>query len=227
MRSVHRFLFVFLAATAVHADTGFPRDQVSFQVSVSEEVDNDLLVVRLFVQHEARRQADTADRVNKDMAWALAEARKVAAVKAQTLDYRTSPLYEKREIRGWQTRQSLQLESADAAALTELMGTLQERLGVESLGYEVSPQVREVVEQRLTDAAIGKFSARAARIAAAFGRAGYGLMSVHIDTQGARPPIAYRGRALAMQAEVADPSVEAGQQTVTVTVNGSIELEGD
>ena len=38
------------------------------------------------------------------------------------------------------------------------------------------------------------------------------------------PPVAYAGRALAMKAEAAAPTIEAGTQSVEVTVSGTIEL---
>ncbi len=213
------------ALTATAAELPREANRVSFQVSVSEDIASDLLVVRMFVQHQARQQAQAANRVNEDMAWALALAKSVTAVRAQTLDYRTNPVYQERRIESWQTRQTLRLESADMGALTALLGTLQERLAIESLGYEISDDVRAAAEERLIARAIENFSARAAGITTAFGRDRYTLVNLGINTQGeAPPPIAYRGRALAMQAEVAAPSIEAGQQSLSVAINGTIEL---
>lgn len=214
-----------LSAAVSAAELPREDNRVSFQVSASEDIASDLLVVRLFVQHQAHQQAQAANRVNEDMAWALALAKNVAAVRAQTLDYRTNPVYQERRIEAWQTRQSLRLESADMGALTALLGTLQERLSIESLGYEISAGVRAAAEERLIVRAIENFSARAARITAAFGRNAYTLINLSINTEGGpRPLVAYRGRALAMQAEVAEPSIEAGQQSLGVGINGTIEL---
>ncbi|MGE0486121.1 MAG: SIMPL domain-containing protein [Gammaproteobacteria bacterium] len=230
MKRITCALALGLASLVAHAeDAGPRRNLVSLSVSASEEVASDLLVVRMTVLHEAAKQATTADRVNEDMAWALAAARAVGAVKAQTLDYRTTPVYEERQIRAWRTQQSLRLESADTVALTGLLGTLQERLAVESIGYEISPAAREAAEQRLIDSAIAAFRGRAAQVARAFGRQDYGVVNVNVGTSGYQPPppMAYAGRALAMKAEVADPSIAAGEQLVTVDVNGTIELGGN
>lgn len=226
MYRVPALLYLLLAiCLPLHAEQVPTYNRISFSVSAAAEVDSDLLVVRLFTQHEARQQADAANKVNADMAWALAQAKAVSVVKAQTLDYRTNPVYNDRKIRAWQTRQSLRLESADNAALTRLLGQLQTRLAIESVGYEISPAVRRDVEQRLTAEAIEQFSARAGRIAQSFGRGGYRLVNLNINSQGGqRPPVAFRGRAMSMQAEVADPSIAAGQQSIAVTLNGSIEL---
>jgi len=216
------------AAVCAADDDGPRRNLVSLSVSASEEVDSDLLVVRMTVTHEAIQQAQAASRVNADMAWALEAARAVPAVEAQTLDYRTHPVYEERRIRAWRVQQALRLESTDRDALTRLLGTLQERLAMEAIGYEVSPAVREAVEERLIEAALRRFSARAERIARAFGRQGYGLVNVNVGTSGYHPPpMPFEGRALAMKADMAEPSIEAGQQTLSVNVDGTIELRAE
>lgn len=230
MSSMQRILPLALAALllpavgAAHSHDPVER-LVSISVSVSEEVPNDTLVVRMYVQHEARQQAPAARRVNEDMAWALEKAKAVSAVKSQTLDYRTNPVYRDRRLESWRTRQSLRLESADAQALTELMGVLQERLSIESVGYEVSDAVREAAQARLIDAAVAKFRARAQQVAGAFGSPGYTLVRVDVHTQDhAPPPVALRGRAMAMSADEAAPAIEAGEQTVSVTASGTIQL---
>jgi predicted secreted protein len=222
-------LTLLAAAPVVADDDGPQRNLVSLSVSASEEVDSDLLVVRLYAHHESSRQAEAASRVNETMSWALGEAQRIDAVKATTLDYRTNPVYEDRRIRAWRVQQSLRLESGDRAALTQLLATLQERLAIESLGHEVSPAVREATEERLIEAAIARFRERAGRVTQAFGRASYGLVNVNVGSSGyqPRPPVAYAGRMLAMEAKVAEPNIEPGQQTITVDVNGTIELSVD
>ncbi|MEQ8662940.1 MAG: SIMPL domain-containing protein [Gammaproteobacteria bacterium] len=227
--SIILLLCAIVALPAVADDDGPRRNLVSLSVAASEEVDSDLLVVRLSAQHESSRQAEAANRVNETMSWALAAAAAVAAVEATTLDYRTNPVYEERRIRAWRVQQSLRLESADRSALTALLGTLQERLAIESLGYEVSDAVREATEERLIERAIAAFRARAARVTTAFGRSGYGLVNVNLGSSGYQPhpPMPYQGRMLAMEAKVAEPAIEAGQQTITVNVDGTIELALD
>lgn len=226
LRIIILSLCVLASAGAMATDADTPkRNLVSLSVSASEDVDSDLLVVHLAVTHEAVKQSQAANRVNEDMAWALTAARQVGAVKVQTLDYRTNPVYDDRRITAWRTQQSLRLESADRTALTDLLGTLQERLAIESVGYEVSAGVRQATEERLIDAAIQRFGSRAERVTRAFGRTRYSLVNANVSSSGYQPPpMPYQGRALAMKAEMADPSIEAGQQTLSVTVDGTIEL---
>ncbi len=214
-------------AAASHAEDNAPnRNLVSLTVSAKEDVASDLLVVRLFVEQDAREQATAADVVNKTMAAALAIAKGSKGVKAQTLDYRSDPIYDdQQKISSWRVHQGLRLESADHDGLTALLGKLQSSLAIESVGYEVSDNLRETVVERLTDEAIKRFSTRAQKIAQSFGRKSYTLVNANLDQRGNMPqPMLYAGRAMAMKADVASPAIEAGTQAIEVAVNGTIEL---
>jgi len=215
-----------VAPMAAGADSHEPaRNLVTLSASAKEDVASDLLVIQLFVEHEAREQAAAANQVNADMSWALATAKAINAVKAQTLDYRTHPVYDEQRVTGWRVHQALRLESADHGALTNLLGTLQQKLAIESVAYQISDSVRSAVTERLTAEAIKRFMARARKIADAFGRGGYTLVNVNIDSHGfTPPPMPYDGRALAMQAEVANPAIAPGQQALEVGITGTIEL---
>ncbi|MBK8958534.1 MAG: SIMPL domain-containing protein [Proteobacteria bacterium] len=225
-----KFLYcaLFLAFTvSTHAADNTPnRNLVSFSASAKEDVASDVLVARLFVEQDAREQAKAADAVNQAMAKALATARQTKGVKAQTLDYRSDPIYdEQQKIASWRVHQGLRLESAQHDTLTALLGSLQGGLAIEAVSYEISDSLREAVTERLTDAAIKRFSERAQKVAASFGRKGYTLVNANLDQRGNLPqPMMYAGRAMAMKAEVANPAIEAGTQSVEVVINGTIEL---
>ena len=177
------------------------------------------------VEHESAHQHQAATQVNADMQWALKLVKEVSAIKSQTLDYRSNPIYDKRTIKAWRLRQSLSLESADHDAVTSLLGQLQKRLAIESVSYRVSPAVRKEAEGRLVDKALHRMTSRAEQVTKSLGRASYELVSVNISSGGGRPPpIAYAGRALAMSAEKAAPSIESGEQTLSAQVNATIEL---
>ena len=215
----------YCAGAMAEDDPNPNRNLVSFTVSAEEEVANDLLVVRLFSEHESAHQHQAATQVNADMQWALKLVKEVSAIKSQTLDYRSNPIYDKRTIKAWRLRQSLSLESADHDAVTSLLGQLQKRLAIESVSYRVSPAVRKEAEGRLVDKALHQMTSRAEQVTKSLGRASYELVSVNISSGGGRPPpIAYAGRALAMSAEKAAPSIESGEQTLSAQVNATIEL---
>ena len=219
-------LLLFVLSQGVTADDGNHANRVSFSVTATEQVSTDTLVVRLFAQHEAKSQRKAADEVNTVMSWALAKASSAADVKAQTLDYRTNPQYDQRKIRAWQVRQTLRLQSTNPGALTELLSDLQERLGVESMQYTISKNLRDVVERRLVQQAIADFTAQAKLIASSFNFDSYRLIDSQIGAQGASVPrpMAFQARAMSVQNEMAAPAIESGEQDVTVRVSGTIEL---
>lgn len=213
---------LWFAARAEEAPT---YDRVSISVSEQDEIANDTLIAVLYVQREGTKQSEVADAVNKTMRAALDTARAVDAVNVQTLGYVTSPVYNRETITGWRARQSLRLDSGDSVALTQLVGTLQETLAVESITYAVSPAARRSAETRLIVAAMQAFKQRATLVATQLGRTGYRIVHVDVSAGGfAPPPMPMRAMAMARAAEIAPPAVEAGEQTLSVTISGTIEV---
>jgi len=221
-------LFVCVAMTSALAHDAAPTyDRINFQVSASQEVTNDTLVAVMYYERSGQQPTAMADDVNRTIEQAVATAKKNSAIKVQTLNYRQEPLYKNQTVIGWKVRQSIRLESTDVAALGTLIGELQKRLSVASLSYAVSPEVRARVEDTLITQALGRFAERGKLIARELGRPDYRIVSMDVATARATPgPV--RMRAVASMAEsssVAPPTLEAGVQTITVQVSGTIELE--
>jgi predicted secreted protein len=220
--------FVCVAANSALAHDAAPTyDRINFQVSASEEIENDTLVAVMYYERSGQQPTAMADDVNRTIEQAVATAKENDAIKVQTLNYRQEPLYKNQTVTGWRVRQSIRLESTDVAALGTLIGELQKRLSVASLSYAVSPEVRARVEDTLITHALGRFAERGKLIAAELGRPDYRIVGMDVATARAAPgPV--RMRAVASMAEssgVAPPSLEAGVQTITVQVSGTIELE--
>jgi predicted secreted protein len=204
-------------------------NRASFSVSATEDVANDTLVAVLTVQRDGGSARQLAAEVNQVMAWALAKAKEAPSIKVQTLDYQTSPIYQKNTVTGWRVSQSLRLEGRETAAVSDLVGVLQERLNLQQVGYEVSRERRKEVEDRLIGEAIAAFQARAKRVTADLQRRTFRLVQMDVST-GPGPMPVYRQRAMPMaMAEVAaaPPAIEAGTQTITIGVSGEIELSTD
>lgn len=212
------------AATAWSDEAPLTYDRISLNASAEAPVENDILVAVLFAQAEGPTAAQLADDVNTRIAQALDQAKAEAGVKAQTLDYLTTPVYRNNRVDGWRVSQDIRLESPDAGALSDLVGRLQQQLSIRSVGYEVSPARWAEAEDALIGEAIANFSERARRVAEAFGRKNYRIVDAHIST-GGPAPVMMRGRAMAMDAAPAPPSFDAGTQDVRVQVNGTIELQ--
>lgn len=232
VKSPLSLLALVLAVTALPAlghEAELRFNRATFSVSATEDVPNDTLVAVLAVQRDGGSARQLAAEVNQTMAWALAKAKEAPTIKVQTLDYQTSPIYQKNTVTGWRVSQSLRIEGRDKAAVGDLIGVLQERLNLQHVGYEVSRELHKEVEDRLIGEAIAAFQARAKRVAADLQRRNYRLVQMDLNTGGGPVPI-LRQRAMPMaMAEVAaaPPAIEAGTQTLTVGVSGEIELSTD
>jgi predicted secreted protein len=198
-------------------------ERVSLTAVASEAVANDLMRAVLYVERQGEDPRSLAAGVNEAMRHALDAASAEPAVTARTLHYRTTPVYERNRLTGWRVRQSMLLESPDDAVLARLVGALQDRLAVESIEHDLTPEARETAEEALIARAIAGFRQRADLVAREFGRDRYRLVEAEIHTERSAPPMG--PMRMAVMAEGAPPAVEAGEQTVSVTLRGIIELQ--
>ena len=201
-------------------------DRIQLSANAAMEVENDTLSARLYAQQEGSDLSRLADQVNRRISEAVALIKDVEGVKLQTQGYQTYPTYHQQRVTGWRVRQTIRLESQDAAKLSQLLSRLQSSLALQSLDYDVSPAQREAAEEQLMARAIGSFQRRAALVSEQLGRQDYRLVEMRINTSG-QPvqPVRMRAGMLAMESSVAPPSLEAGSQTIRVDVNGTIELQ--
>jgi predicted secreted protein len=211
------------------ADSEQAEDQVSFQVEVGRDVENDRVTAILNVTAEALKPAKLADTINSTMAWALEQAQANQKVKSRSGAYQTYPVYEDKKIVRWRGRQELQLESQDVDQLSELVGTLQSRLQMQSLQFSVSPDKRRQVEDELIEQALAAYQQRAEIIRKSLAAQGYKLLEVKIHTAGQDRPIPVRAEAASMlsRSSVSQPAMEQGTSRVNVQASGKIRLLRD
>ncbi len=214
------------AETAGHpAGDADPRNRVSFQVDRDRAVENDRVTATLRVTDEDGSAAALAERINQTMTWALAKARNTDGIEVRSGGYQTFPVTHEGKIRRWRASQELILESGSVDELTDLVGTLQEKLALAGLAFSVSAERRRGVEDELIDAALAAFLARAERIAKTLGAQGFEIVQIGIGGGGRPTPVVQRSMAMAESVRTA-PAVEAGTSRVGVNVHGTIELRG-
>jgi len=120
----------------------------------------------------------------------------------------------------------LRLESQDMTLMSDVLGKLQSDLALQSIQFTISPGSRNQQDEKLIDKALDAFENRAQQVVKKLGRKNYKIVDINISSSGAigvRPQ--YKMRAMAMEAEASAPAISAGEQTVSVTVNGNIELD--
>jgi len=199
-------------------------NRINLSVNASDEIENDTLVAQLYAQKEGQIASHLAKEINRDVEWAIQQAKQVPGITVQTLDYHTSPTYHKQSQNGWRVRQSLRLTSQDTLAMSQLIGELQQRLMIENIRYKISQKRRDDAENRLITQAIAAFKARAAGITKSWGHTNFRLVHMDINTSGREVRPMFRQEALMQSAASTPPALETGKQTVQVTANGTIEL---
>lgn len=226
IRCFFPLLLTMLWSAEVYAVDAPITDRVSFRVEAGREVQNDQVSAVLQASAEDRDAAKLADEINSAMHWALQQAKAVKGVKPQSGNYRTYPVYDNSKIVRWRGVQELHLESRDVAALSDLLGTLQARLQMQSMQFSVSMSVRDTVEDELIAEALAAFRKRASLISGSLKASGYELLDVNINSAGHPPviPMRMESRARVSAASVAPPAVEQGSSRISVQVSGAIRL---
>jgi len=200
-------------------------DIISIQAQRSMEVDNDQMYAELSVEIEGKDPAALATKVNTAMTWALNQTKKTKAVNVVTGNYYVHAVYNKNEISHWRASQMLNLKSKDVTEITRLIGVLQNRLLLKSMGFTISPQTRDDVENELIGESLDAFKKRADIVTSNLGAKGYRIVDISINSPGGAPPPRPLMRAMAMEAKVTAPAVEPGMSNITVVVAGTIQLQ--
>jgi predicted secreted protein len=216
-------IFALLITGFSQADTPPRYNQVHLSAQQSESIDNDTMHVTLSTYSEIPDPARLAETINTDMEWALKLARAVKDVDISTRNYRTYPVQHKNKLKIWRGQQDLVLESRDSGRLGKLVTKLQERLQVNAMHFTVSKSKRQQVENRLIDAAMDAFKARADIARKNLGASDYKMVNLSINISGHRPPIPLYARAASMEAK-SSVAVEAGESEISVTVSGTVEM---
>ncbi len=209
------------AAKPVALQTAGPLIELSAEAR--RAAPNDLARASAFSEATDSNPRDLAKKVNAVIAQALNTARAHPTVKVQSAGTHTWPNYDKGgRITAWRMRSSLQLESRDITALTELLGQLQGSMGVGQVAFMPSPETLHRVEDAAIVDAIAAFEARAKLVAGSLKKS-WKLKQLNIGhAGGGRPP--FMPMARAALASDAIP-VEAGESQISITVSGQIELE--
>jgi|GEM_PF-26974 len=208
--------------------------QVSLSAEASREIEHDLMRVTLYTQVEGEHPAELAKITTNRLNTAIAKAREVKAVNLQSGNRSTSPVYSRNgeKILKWRESAELHLESQDMTALATLTSELLgDELSMGRRSFSVSREKRVANEDSLTQEAIAAFRARAQLAAEALGYQQWRLVQMNLDGRNinARPLMA-RAQSMdmldmaAMDSGFINQQIEAGRSTLSVRVDGVIEV---
>lgn len=212
------------------AETPPPQGVVGLAASASVEVTKDLLSVTFSTTREGADAASVQSQLKQALDAALAEAKKAAKpgqLEVQTGNFSLYPRYApKGGISGWQGSAELIVEGRDMPAIGALTGRIT-TMTIARVGYGLSRELREKVEAEVSAQAIGRFRAKAADYTKQFGYGGYVIREVSVNADSpvmmAAAPV-LRAKAMSAPADESLP-VEAGKGTVTVNVNGTVQMK--
>lgn len=206
-----------------------PENVVHLSASASDEVPLDTLRIVFGTRREGPEAAPVQAQLAQALEAALAEARKAVrpgAVEVRTGNFSLAPRYvPKGGTSGWVGSAELIVEGRDSEAIAALAGRLQ-TMSITATGWSLSGVQQEKTEEAMAAQAIAEFRAKADRTARLFGFTGWLLREVTVGADGpppGMPRMALSARAAGAAMEAALP-VEAGQASVGVTVQGSIQL---
>lgn len=221
---------VFIAALMLiyhtTATANEPVGLISIQATASEDVVTDTMVAHIAIEDEQSDPAQLAQRINSRMAWAHAIVSEYADVQLIGGNYSSYPVYDKRIFQHWRGSQQFSLKSKNAPQLGQLVGQLQDKLLIKSLSYQISTELSRKTQEQLIKQAIDAFKSRADIVRQQLGSSAYSIYRMDIQTNQQGGPIMPRTRL--MMADSMESSVAAtlnpGQETILVTVTGTIQL---
>ena len=225
MKTLITLLLLGLSTSLYAHETDSHYDRIHLSASAQQQIDNDTIIATLYAEEEGGEPAALADRVNRKISDAVDTIRRHADIKLQTGSYTTSPVYHKNKINRWRVRQTIRLESGNMMEVSALLGQLQQQLALQAMQFAVSPELKNRTIDALISKALAAFDARAKAVVKQLGRKAYKIVDLNIATPAGARPYAMMARGVMMDASVAAPVVEAGEQTIQLTVNGEIELE--
>ena len=223
-------LCTFLAACSIVAlaDPIDLRPTLQLEASASATAPEDVAHATLFVESENEDAVIAQKQVNRVLSAAIAKSKLLSSVDSKTGRAHTRPIYGKDgRITAWRVRGELVLESKAHAVLSQLVTKLVETMSVDSLGFSLSEESRNAIQQSLQAEAITTFKSKAQTAAKQFGYSQYTLGKVQLIFNNAIPsprPMAFMAKSTAMEA--ASPiSMESGKTMVIVSVSGTVHLE--
>ncbi|MGY8811076.1 MAG: SIMPL domain-containing protein [Pseudomonadales bacterium] len=205
-------------------------NQVSLHAQVEQSVNHDTMRVTLFTEAQDKDPAKLAEQITRTLNDGLKTARAQDQVEVSSGNRSSQPVYDdKREnIIGWRERGEIIIEGSDFAAISTLTGELLGDLSLADMQFSLSAESRSSTEDTLVADAIEAFKSRANIATRSLGGAGYKIVNLNLNTQFMQP-MRYRGQqkmAMAADMEMSSPEVEGGQSDVTVSADGTIEVQG-
>ena len=204
-------------------------NRVSLSAEASQEVSNNYITVVLYTEQQNANPATVAQQTTQLLNSALTRAQSFDAVKVSLGSRQSYPVYSDngQKITAWRERGEIRLEGTDFAETAKLTGELLGTLNMGQMQFSVSPPVRKQHENTLYKEAISAFRERAELITQAMGGKSYRIVDLNLNSSGGfAPPYPRMMMAAKMEAD-STPNLAPGTQQISLTANGTIEVQAD
>lgn len=124
----------------------------------------------------------------------------------------------------WQGSAQVVVQGGDFDRILGTVGDVQ-TMTVQNMQFGLSPATRHKAGEQAKFQAIKAFGKEAQEVSTAFGFKSYALREVHVGNQGAGAPVYMQRRAQYGAEAGADVAGQAGQENVSATVRGSIQMK--
>jgi predicted secreted protein len=206
-----------------------PQNIVTLDATVQTQIVPDMAVIVMAVERNAADPTAVTSEINQIIAAGLKEAKATAGVIASTGAFNTQPRWDNKGQRtGWTVRAELMLRGKDFGVLGKLAGKLSGTMQIANNFFEVSPELKQAEEEKLIEQGLGAFQSKARAASKSLGFTAFTLREVHLGsaTVGGegRPRPMMMQSAKTMSDSAAPMSLEAGPTTLSLTVNGSVQM---
>ncbi len=204
---------------------------LNLSATETEKVPQDLLVASLRIEVDSADLTEVQGKINLAMQTALDLAKGQKDIKTTTGAYSVYPYDptppEKQQAgvksQRWRGQQTIDLQSLKSEPLLKLTGQLQEKgFAMNNLGYTLSPEKYESVQDGLLSKALVKLQAKAELAAKGLGKTHVEMLDVNLSPSGPVYPM-YARAEMAMDAGMAKsmpaPVVAAGESDVSLSVS--------
>lgn len=205
--------------------TGAPT--LTLQASAASEVEQDIVRITLAAEFEAKSQSKATTDLTAALDDAVKRTKGAKGIEVRTSGYNVWPTTnDKGKIENWRARGEITLESKDFAAASALATQLSDKAAISQISFSLSREARQAAEEKLLKQAADAFRARAQAAATAFGFGAYDVKHLELSGGGSAVPVPRPMAAMAKgsQSDYADVPLEAGKVTVTIAVNGTVDL---
>lgn len=208
---------------------------LNLSASATQEVQQDVINIRFSASKEGADAATVKQALQQALDAALVEARKVVkpnAVDVQTGNFSIYPRYTSKNgtsvLNGWMGSAEMLVQGRDITTISQLSGRISS-MNISSVNFSLSRQAREKQETEVIAEAVARFKARAQDFTQQFGFRAYQIGVVNVNTEEAGPvrvqPMLMRAAAAPAASSLNDAlPVEPGRSTVSVSVNGSVQM---